>query len=449
VYTLALLVAMAFGIPQLPGYDCFEVVLFLVERLPMLVAANIIAFMMVKKSLRIPVLLFIPGLITTLVLAVGLGSYEDARLKGFDMSLPSLRQALEDYIETGNGGVIDILESGKHHPTFGKIEMRYLLQDLMTHTFLHLDAHNAENMPVAYNKGNDWFRATLGEPMVYTSGIYKTGNESLAEAQKHKLDYVAKAIDLKKGDKVLDIGCGWGRLLEHLTKNYGAQCTGVTLSSEQKKYGEELNKGNGVRIELQDAMKLYERTDMVPEGGYDAITSLEMAEHVGIKRYQEFLTKVHSYLKDDGVLYFQVAGLRREWQYEDLVWGLFMGEHVFPGADASCPMGWVTTQLERAGFEVQRVQNLGNHYSRTLDQWLDEWKANKDDMVKKYGAKEWRRWEVFLAWSVRVARQGSSTVFMITATKAGSLNKKSKAEKTRIAAQARLAPRVDAGGELR
>jgi len=94
-----------------------------------------------------------------------------------------------------------------------------------------------------------------------------------------------------------------------------------------------------------------------------------------------------------------------------------MGEHVFPGADASCPMGWVTTQLERAGFEVQRVQNLGNHYSRTLAQWLDEWHAGKESIVKKYGIKSWRRWEVFLAWSVRVARQGSSTVFMITATK--------------------------------
>merc|ERR1712118_154006 len=114
-----------------------------------------------------------------------------------------------------------------------------------------------------------------------------------------------------------------------------------------------------------------------------------------------------SLLKDDGKLYFQVAGLRRQWQYEDLVWGLFMGEHVFPGADASCPMGWVTTQLERAGFEVQRVQNLGNHYSRTLSQWLDEWHAGKDAIVKKYGIKSWRRWEVFLAWSVRVARPGS------------------------------------------
>jgi cyclopropane fatty-acyl-phospholipid synthase-like methyltransferase len=423
---------MVYGIPQIPGVDFYEFVLFFVERFPYFIAGNIILLMVVKKSMRIPVLCVIPGTFIALISAIALGSYEDARLNGYDLSKPSMREALESYIETGQGDLTDILESNKYHPTFGKAEMRYLVQDLISHTFMHADAHNSENIPVAYNKGNDWFRATLGEPMVYTSGIYKTGNETLMQAQINKLDYVADAIELKKGDKVLDIGCGWGRLVQHLTDKYGASVTGITLSSEQKKYGDELNKGNSGKILLQDAMKMHERTDL-PTGGFDAITSLEMAEHVGIKRYQEFLTKVHSLLKDDGVLYFQVAGLRRQWKYEDFVWGLFMGEHVFPGADASCPLGWVSTQLERAGFEIQRVANYGTHYSKTLNQWLEEWHLDKDKMVKAYGEKAYRRWEVFLAWSVRIARQGSSTVFMFTATKQGK-------EKTRIRSQAHLAP---------
>lgn len=313
------------------------------------------------------------------------------------------------------------------------------MNDLLTHTLFHFDAHNELNIPVAYNKGNDWFRATLGEPMVYTSGIYKNGDESLWDAQQYKMDYVANAIDIQKGDRVLDIGCGWGPLVRHLTDNYGAIVTGLTLSEKQHEFGTQVfNKGNGAKILLQDAMRFArDRPDEVPEGGFDKITSLEMAEHVGIKRYDEFLSMVHGLLKDDGIFYFQVAGLRRAWDYEDLVWGLFMGEHVFPGADASCPLGWVSTHVERNGFEIQRVANLGYHYSKTLNHWLDEWKLDKDNMVKTYGIKAWRRWEVFLAWSVRVARQGSSTVFMFTLTKAG---QNPTAEAIRVKTQQRLAP---------
>lgn len=273
----------------------------------------------------------------------------------------------------------------------------------------------------------------LGESMVYTCGIFKEGNESLLEAQRYKLDYVANAIDLRKDDHVLDIGCGWGSLAKYFSETYGAKVTGITLSADQVAYGQRMNAENkNVTLLLQDGMTHHMRADL-PKGGYDKITCLEMAEHVGIKRYQQFLTSVRGILKDNGVMYFQVAGLRRWWQYEDLVWGLFMGEHVFPGADASCPIGWVSTQLERAGFEVQRVQNLGTHYSRTLGHWLEEWEKSKDSIERKYGTVAWRRWEVFLRWSVRVARQGSSTLFMITATKAGD-------EPARIATQNHLAP---------
>merc|ERR1712135_233937 len=97
--------------------------------------------------------------------------------------------------------------------------------------------------------------------------------------------------------------------------------------------------------------------------------------------------------------------------------------------------GWVVTHLEQAGFEIQSVYNMGNHYSRTLHHWLQVWEAKKTEVVKAYGERSWRRWRVFLAWSVRTARRGGSTVKFITATKSGN-------EKARIAAQDRLAPGV-------
>jgi len=430
--------SMLFG-----SFDWFDNLLFIIENFAIIMAVFIgLGMFLVKPKFRY---LFIAGpliFIPIMSLGVHYGSIADAEAKGYDMSLPALRVALENYIATGEGGenAKDILEGGKYAPIFTwEYEMKYLFTDLVSHSLLHLDRHNSENIDEGYNKGNDWFRSTLGEPMVYTSGIYKTGEETLMQAQQYKMDYVANALNVKAGEKVLDIGCGWGPLVKHLTENYGAKMTGLTLSSEQHKFGTQVfNKGNGAKILLQDAMTFEkDRPEEIPEGGFDKITSLEMAEHVGIKRYDEFLSMVRRLLKDDGVFYFQVAGLRRAWEYEDLVWGMFMGEHVFPGADASCPLGWVAQRLERAGFEIQRVSNLGNHYSRTLDHWLDEWITDKDKLVAKYGIEAWRRWEVFLAWSVRVARQGSSTVFMFTLTKAG---QGGKFEATRIDAQDRLVP---------
>jgi len=407
-----------FGVATIPGWDFHEILIFVIERVPVLVAVSVVVPFCLRKELRIPALLFVPICLALMTAGTISGSWEDAKRRGYDLSLPSLRAKLDQYTMTGEGDLNYILNSDKYAPTFGWAEVSYLLRDAFADTLLHLDHYNKDNIAEGYNKGNDWFEATLGEPMVYTSGIYKNGNESLVEAQTYKLDYVANAIELKKGDKVLDIGCGWGRLINHFTEKYGAEMTGITLSEDQRQWGLKLNKNNNAKILLQDGMKMSERNDN-PVGGFDKITSLEMAEHVGIKRYQEFLTKVHDLLSDDGVFYFQVAGLRRHWRYEDLVWGLFMMEHVFPGADASLNIGWVSSQLEKAGFEVQRVSNLGTHYSRTLDQWLDVWRANKVATIKTYGEKSYRRWEVFLAWSVRVARQGSSTVFMITATKQG------------------------------
>jgi len=421
--------------------DAFEVIVWLVEYAPHVITFLIAFYFILPKAdpkqsnvARNCVALFAPTFIVVMTTMMFISSWEDAYVRGYEIfKYPSLRTKLEDYIVTGTGDLHDILESDKYAPTFGYHEVSYLLRDLIRHSVVHSDNHNEDNIDEGYNKGNEWFRSMLGPSMMYTSGLYPKGTETLEQAQDYKIDYVADAIQLEPGMNVLDIGCGWTYLANRFTEVHGANVTGITLSKEQRKWGLELNKNNDATILLQNAMTLKERTDL-PEEGFDRVTSLEMAEHVGIRRYQEFLNMVRGMMKDDGVFYFQVAGLRRAWRFEDISWGLFMGEHVFPGADASTPIGWVSTQVERAGFEVQRVHNMGSHYSRTLQHWLDNWRSNKDFIEKKYTAAAYRRWEVFLAWSVRVARQGSSTLFMLTLTKAG-------VEDRRIESQAHLVPK--------
>lgn len=429
---------MVLGLSFLPGIDLFEISLFIVEFLPYILAFNAVIFSIARPKFRPLIFCAFPLFVVVSIGVTVITSYEHAVRDGYDISKPSIREALEKYIETGEGSAEEIIESKSYPPVFGKYEVGYLVKDLMRHAFIHSDEHNADLIPVTYNKGNDWYRAFLGEAMTYTSGIFENGNESLYDAQMYKIDYVANAVGLKRGDRVLDIGCGWGPLTERFSVKYGANVLGVTISEEQIKYfnknkKKNLPKNSKTEVLLQDANLMLENPK-ITEKKFDKIVALEMLEHVGIKRYQEFLQMVKGLLKDDGVFYMQVAGLKRDWRFQDFVWGLFMGEHIFPGADASVPSGWVIKQLERAGFEVQRMNNLGSHYSKTIEHWLKEWKDNKDAMVKKYGIKAWRRWEVFLQWSIACAREGWSTVNMFTTTKQNIVQ-------PRLDAQRRLVPK--------
>jgi cyclopropane fatty-acyl-phospholipid synthase-like methyltransferase len=422
----------------------FEIVISLAENLPYIIALTVGTLAVAQKKYRCCVLLtpllVIAGIIACVVLesrykiAADWASYEAAK--------PSLRSALEGYITTGKGDLNSILENDAFDPIFGPEELQRFLKTWLPGVLSHnKGSDNEMDVPVAYNKGDDWFEATLGEPMIYTGAIYRPGmNDSITKAQNNKLRYILDSMDVQKGDNVLDIGCGWGRLLQWYA-DHGAKATGITLSTDQKAYGERLNKKHGANVQIK--LENFMTVDL-PKKGFKAISSVEMAEHVGIRHYTSFLRKVHELLADDGTLYFQVAGLRRGYgtyhAIEELVWGLFMDEHVFPGAEASCPAGWVTTQLERAGFEVQRMQNLGWHYSQTLAHWLVEWDKKEKSITATYGAMAFRRWRVFLAWSVRIARRGGSSVFFIVATKAGQ-------EKARIAAQDRLVKQLDFDSE--
>jgi len=414
----------------------FEMVIFIAERMPHLVAAVVVLFCVVHKRLRVWVVVSPALVFAGLCGFVFFESNQLAKEEGYDMSGPTLREALEDYIETGKGDLINILEGKKYPPVFGKVELNRYLGTWFAGSVLHNANQDASYLPEAYNKGDDWFEATLGEPMVYTGAIYTGPNETMWSAQLNKLDFITHALGVKPGDKAMDIGSGWGRLANHMASK-GADVVGVCMASDQKAYADRMSEKLGQSSKVTIALKNFFDLEY-PAKSFNVISSVEMAEHVGIKNYHKFLRKVHHFLADDGVFYLQVAGLPRGYaegynHYEDIVWGMFMDEHVFPGADASCPMGWVVTHLEQAGFEVQNVHNLGNHYSQTLFSWQKTWESKKDAIVKVYGERSWRRWRVFLAWSVRIARRGGSTVQFITATKSGN-------EKARIAAQNRLAP---------
>jgi sphingolipid C9-methyltransferase len=333
----------------------------------------------------------------------------------------------DDKLELQDGyDILDLLEMRHDWASFQFTwgHVRFMFQNFVKEVSVHSRAQDEEQVRDHYDRGNDFYEAFLGPIMIYTSGIIGDASrrETLEEMQTNKLDLVCNKIQLKSDEKLLDIGCGWGTLIAHAAKNYGAKATGVTLAREQTEFGLNRAKEYGVEDKVNILCKDYRDIPKpsAPNGQlYDKITCLEMAEHVGVFKFNNFLLQVSELLKDDGLFYLQIAGLRRPWQYEDLQWGLFMNKYVFPGADASCPLAWVIGQLEYAGFEVQSVDTIGVHYSATLERWYQNWlkPENKQLMQERYGKRLWKVWEFFLAWSVVASRQGSATCYQIVCHK--------------------------------
>ncbi|CAG7851807.1 Sphingolipid C9-methyltransferase 2 {ECO:0000303/PubMed:19028992} Short=C-9-MT2 {ECO:0000303/PubMed:19028992}; {ECO:0000269/PubMed:19028992} [Serendipita indica DSM 11827] len=316
------------------------------------------------------------------------------------------------------GDVLEIMEQRHDWASFQMTPelFKYVLFNLIPEVIVHSQNQDEEQVRDHYDRGNDFYGWFLGPRMIYTCGIVLDleKEETLEQLQDNKLTVVCEKLGLKPGDRLLDIGCGWGTLVAFAAKNYGVDATGVTLSRNQTAFGNARIKANGVdpaqaRILCKDFRDVKDGP-----GSFTKIVSLEMAEHVGIRRYGQFLRQVYELLDDDGVFLLQVAGIRSVWQYEDLIWGLFMNKYVFPGADASCALNWVIGQLENNGWEVKNIDVLGVHYSATIWRWYKNWVSNKDKVIAAYGERWYRVWVFFLAWSTIASRQGSASLFQIT-----------------------------------
>lgn len=303
---------------------------------------------------------------------------------------------------------------------FDAHHFHFLFTRFLPEIAIHSKAQDERIVRSHYDDHNDLFTWFLGPRMVYTSGFYRTGSEDLETAQDQKMDLVAQKMQFKPGEHLLDIGCGWGTLVMRTAKYYNMDTTGVTLAQAGADWGMAQIRDNGVEDKARILRMDYRD---IPHKLYDKITCLEMAEHVGIKNFQKFMAQIYGLLKDDGLFYLQIAGLRARtgllsgFHMEDLVWGLFMNKYIFSGADASMPLSFVVKRLENVGFEVHSVENVGIHYSKTIDAWYDNWMGNKEKVIAKYGEYYFRMYQVFLGWSVKIAEQGSSTCFQIVCNK--------------------------------
>ena len=203
----------------------------------------------------------------------------------------------------------------------------------------------------------------------YSCGYWKPNTKTLEEAQQNKIDHIIKKLDIKNGDKVLDVGCGWGGMALELARQKGCEVTGISLSKNQisycKKKAKELGLDNQVSFELADYREI--------NGQYDRIYSVGMFEHVGRKFYNKFFKSINKLLKKDGSFLLHTIGVVDKPTPQNK----FINKYIFPGG--VCPsLSQIVKSIEKTGLIVADTETLIRHYDKTLISWLERFMAKKD-----------------------------------------------------------------------
>jgi len=255
-----------------------------------------------------------------------------------------------------------------------------------------------------YDVGNDLFQAMLDRRMVYTCAYWRNA-QTIDEAQEAKLDLVCRKMRLKPGQKVLDIGCGWGSFLKFAAEKYGVTGVGITVSKEQVKLGRQLCEGLPIRIEPQDYRDI--------EGIYDHIVSLGMFEHVGYKNYRTFMRVVSRHLADDGLFLLDTIGGERSVRRTDR----WIEKYIFPNS-MTPSITQIGTAIEGL-FIMEDWHSFGADYDRTLMAWFRDFDEHWKSLQIHYSESFYRMWKYYLLACAGSFRARTSQSWQIVLSKKG------------------------------
>jgi len=266
-----------------------------------------------------------------------------------------------------------------------------------------------------YDVGNDFYQLFLDEEMVYSCAYWAPGVEDLEAAQAAKLELVCRKLGLRSGERLLDIGCGWGALVLHAARHHGAHATGITLSPAQREIADER-----VRRELggrrASNIRLADYRTLPPAEHWDKVASVGMMEHVGRQELGRYFSVLNDRLVPGGLLLnhaISESGDGRRtipWLHRDR--GGFIQQEIFPDSDLP-PLELVVEAAQRTGFEVLDVEALRGHYARTLVEWLCRLERRWPEAVQLVGKRRARSWRLYLASSAVSFRIGRITVYQV------------------------------------
>jgi cyclopropane-fatty-acyl-phospholipid synthase len=271
---------------------------------------------------------------------------------------------------------------------------------------LHSLRRDREAIRHHYDVSNDFYRMFLGPTMVYSCAYFATPEDSLEEAQTRKLDVICQKLMLQEGERLLDIGCGWGSLMVHAAANYGVRVVGVTLSEEQAAFARKRVVDAGLADRCEVRVQDYRE---VADGPYDKVVSVGMFEHVGASQLDAYMQQVTNLTEPGGLALHH--GICRRHSEEDVP-NTFIQRYVFPDGELH-RVETVIATAERAGQELREVEALREHYALTLRHWVANLESSRERAIAEVGPERERVWRVYMTASALAFERGDVSIHQI------------------------------------
>jgi len=262
----------------------------------------------------------------------------------------------------------------------------------------------AENGAVHYEVSNDFFKLWLDPSMTYSCAYFATGSESLEEAQMAKVDLAFRKAQLQRGDRLLDIGCGWGAAAERAAVQYGASAMGLTVSRMQLELARRRERPGLALSYRLEGWETYREP-------CDVIVSFGAFEHFSVAKYDAFFARCHEVLTDGGSMLIQTITIGKpSTSFKLFRYAYFLRKEFFPGAELP-PPEVVISYARRGGFELLHAESLRAHYCRTLDEWLGNLKANREAAIAATSEETYENFVRYLDGAAQYHRTGETNVY--------------------------------------
>ena len=281
--------------------------------------------------------------------------------------------------------------------------------------FSHRHSKNSDQAAISfhYDVSNMFYKLWLDEQMVYSCAYFESPDDTLEKAQANKLDHICRKLRLAPGERLLDIGCGWGAMVCWAARHYGVHAHGITLSQKQYEYAQERIQREGLADRV--TVELRDYRDLAGEGVYDKVSSIGMFEHVGLANLPVYNATVMRVLRPGGL--FLNHGITHDSEgWQRTIDTEFINRYVFPDGELDTVSN-IQRRMEQTGFEIHDVEALRPHYAMTLRHWVSRLETHREEALQYVGESAYRVWRLYMAACAREFELGGTGIYQILASK--------------------------------